>query len=303
MHTVDIAFVILNYNIYDETVDCVESIKAKIDTDKFIIIIVDNNSTREIYAKLEFKYQNDSKVCLLRNNSNLGFAKGNNVGICEAKNKGAKFICCLNNDTILLSKDFFGIISEKYEKYNSAIIGPKILLKNGTEQHRNGKLLSIDAYKRMLSELDKPYKNHILKNYMKKNKVIKNLYDRHLSIFRPGRSKYYNETVDVILHGCCIIFTPIFFQRLDGFYKETFLYMEEELLFASLMANGLHSLYCPQLLIKHLEDVSTNTLVKKNIEKETFIKKHTKDSLETLISYLQENPEIYDNANKAANSQ
>ena len=79
--------------------------------------------------------------------------------------------------------------------------------------------------------------------------------------------------------------------------------MEEELLFASLMANGLHSLYCPQLLIKHLEDVSTNTLVKKNIEKETFIKKHTKDSLETLISYLQENPEIYDNANKAANSQ
>lgn len=303
MYALDIAFVILNYNIYDETVDCVESIKAKIDTNHFCIIIVDNNSNNEIFIKLESKYKDDSKVFLLRNNSNLGFAKGNNIGIREARNKGAKYICCLNNDTLLISEDFLRTISEKYKQYNSAVIGPRIILKNGSEQHRNGRLLSIAAYKQMLSEFNAPNnKNHVLKQFLKNNRIIRTIYDRHISKYRSGRSKYYEETVDVILHGCCLIFTPVFFEKLDGFYKDTFLYMEEELLFASLMATGLHSLYCPELKIKHLEDISTNTIIKKNKEKQVFIRRHTRESLKILISFLQENSWIYDDANNAAQS-
>ena len=43
----NIVFVILNYNIYKETINCVESITANLDTDSFHIIIVDNASKTE----------------------------------------------------------------------------------------------------------------------------------------------------------------------------------------------------------------------------------------------------------------
>ncbi len=39
---IDIVFVILNYNIVKETLDCIDSIEHNLDTDKFQIIVVDN---------------------------------------------------------------------------------------------------------------------------------------------------------------------------------------------------------------------------------------------------------------------
>ena len=39
-----IGFVVLHYNAIKETIDCVESIKKRIDTNKYYIVVVDNAS-------------------------------------------------------------------------------------------------------------------------------------------------------------------------------------------------------------------------------------------------------------------
>lgn len=57
---------------------------------------------------MEEKYHMDDKVLVLKLTSNLGFAKGNNVGYKYAvKELKCDFICILNNDTLLVQDDFF----------------------------------------------------------------------------------------------------------------------------------------------------------------------------------------------------
>ena len=131
----DIAFVILNYNLYKETLDCVNSIIDNIDTKSFHVFIVDNASEQEISEKLERACASDSRVTLIKNAKNLGFARGNNVGIEAAREINAKFICCLNNDTLLKQKDFYHQLEISYSRGKPAVIGPRIILKDGRTLH------------------------------------------------------------------------------------------------------------------------------------------------------------------------
>lgn len=124
-----IAFVILHYCALTETLACIESIEKNIDVKNYLIVIVDNgspNHTGEALVKLYGKKKN-CKIIL--NNSNLGFAKGNNVGFRFAKAQGAKFICMMNSDTCIIDKNFGEQIWRDYNKYHYYVLGPDIILK------------------------------------------------------------------------------------------------------------------------------------------------------------------------------
>ena len=72
--SVDIAFVVLHYMVKDITVKCVETIKERIDTENYCIIIVDNASNNGTGVEITKKYENDKNVKVIINKSNLGFA-------------------------------------------------------------------------------------------------------------------------------------------------------------------------------------------------------------------------------------
>lgn len=291
------AFVVLNYNLVKTTVDCIDSIQKHIKNHDYMIIVVDNNSPNGSGKELEKKFKAHTDVFVLINDENLGFAKGNNVGIKFAVEKGADFVICLNNDTVLFQDNFCDIILKEFYTNPIAVIGPKIILKNGKECHINGKLERIQYYKDSLDNIGKRKSNDklnntnivikFLKEHLKKSKIIMFIYDRYFAKPLGRHSKYYRRTYDVILHGCCLIFTPAFFTKLSGFNPNTFLYREEELLYAQVKVNDMHTLYCPELKICHLEDVSTDTLVKNSEEKEKFLNKYQKQSLCVLINYLE----------------
>jgi hypothetical protein len=65
------------------------------------------------------------------------------------------------------------------------------------------------------------------------------------------------------------------------------MFREEELLYAQLKINGMQTLYSPKLKIRHLEDVSTDTVVRTGEEKVKFLNKYQKHSLRVLINYLE----------------
>lgn len=289
MNNIDIAFVILNYNIFDETINCIDSIKKNLDTNNFHIVLVDNISPNNIGIRLRDYFVNDEYITVILNDNNVGFAKGNNIGINYVRNSyNAKFICCLNNDTLLEQKDFFKVLKNVYQYNMPAVIGPKIILEDSSVQSLCTGILPIDEYKKQLNMLHyngvcKKFKNYLLQFMIIRycNKFRHKLLD----MIKNNETNIYHK--DVVLHGSCLIFTERFFDHLDGFNPDTFLFREEELLYISVKEKGMYTLYCPDIYIRHLEDKSTNSVYKTSEKKIKFLQEQQFNSLSILINKLE----------------
>ena len=95
-----IAIVILNYLNYWDTIECVES-ALRIDYKDKEIVIVDNGSSNESFERLNKEFKSNHHIFILQSKKNVGFAKGNNIGIkfsrCQLK---ADYILVVNNDVV-----------------------------------------------------------------------------------------------------------------------------------------------------------------------------------------------------------
>ena len=309
---VNICFIILNYNLYKETMACVQSIKKRIDTDSFRIIIVDNASPNGSGEKLKELYLNDKIVEVILLPENIGFAKGNNVGINKAREEGAKFICCINDDAELITDSFFSLVEEKYEVYHPALIGPRVINRYGQEDSFFHPLRTIEEYEQTLlkwkTESYRQFKKrkgrtikYRLRLHIDGNRFTRKVYQK-LKLGLTGMDPYEanslvskEDAFDLVMTGCCLIFTPVFFDYLDGFNDSTFLYWEEEYLVVDLFLHGLHTLYVPEIGIWHKEGIATSTVAGKKAEKKwIFMKKHYTESLQLFINYLKAHEkEIY----------
>ncbi len=107
--------ILINYNGYNDTIECVDSLKVITQT-KFKIIVVDNKSTDNSFERL--KRNLDKDVILIEAESNNGFSAGNNIGIKYAMEHGAKYVLLLNNDTII-NEDFLTPMLEFSKKNNN----------------------------------------------------------------------------------------------------------------------------------------------------------------------------------------
>lgn len=120
--------IILNWNGYNYTKDCLISLKNEVGID-YTIILVDNHSEQNEYELLKSYCQShylmcvcydeqqarnggevdterkllsidsQDKIVLIRNSDNLGFAAGNNVALDYVEKLGYKYVLLLNNDT------------------------------------------------------------------------------------------------------------------------------------------------------------------------------------------------------------
>ncbi|MFC5847243.1 glycosyltransferase family 2 protein [Deinococcus petrolearius] len=119
-----IALIVLNWNNYSLTIDCIKSvIKAKIVPD--IIVIVDNGSNNHDYIKLKEGVQDlkESRIKVIKSYVNLGFGVGNNLGIDYAISNGADIIWLLNNDTIVTELALLSMKSKMDEDPGYGMVG------------------------------------------------------------------------------------------------------------------------------------------------------------------------------------
>ncbi|NCC55041.1 MAG: glycosyltransferase [Erysipelotrichia bacterium] len=270
-----IGFVILHYEVMNETVACIESIIRYIDTNNYVIIVVDNGSKNATGEQLANKYRQNSKVIVLQTGKNNGFSGGNNIGFVYAKQKEhCDFIVMTNNDTELIQDDFFEQILLEYEDSKFAVLGPEIKLLDD----------SICAYPKhilKLNEIEQDRKR--VKKLLLKNKLFIESFDLAMKHFimrlinwKHIRHKYREEEkVDarmemVRLHGCCLVFSPIYIEKFDGLDNRTFFYGEEDVLFVRLVRNQMLSVYQPKVKIKHHEQVATSALMNKNYKKRRY---------------------------------
>lgn len=117
--------VILNYNNFDDTKECIDSLINNTINISNTIVVVDNASLDDSLEKLVDLYK--EKCVYIKNDENLGYAGGNNIGIKYALDHGADYVCILNNDTVI-PMDFFNPCIEYLEKNdNVAFVGPVIV--------------------------------------------------------------------------------------------------------------------------------------------------------------------------------
>ena len=115
--------ILLSYNNLELIQECVESILERTIYPNFEILIVDNNSSDKqvIYYLKEMERKFPEIIRVILNNENVGFAKGNNIGLKEATN--SEYYVLINND-IVVTKGWLSRLIAHLNDKNIGIVGP-----------------------------------------------------------------------------------------------------------------------------------------------------------------------------------
>lgn len=276
-----ICYIILHYKNINETLECLDNLnKIKGKTSK--IIIVDNNSLEKAEEKILRNYTKD----IIKLDKNYGFAKANNIGVKYAKEKyNCDYYVVMNNDVYIYQNDFEKKIINSYKLYNFDMLGPKILSPTGESVnpfHVYKDRKKVENEITRTKKLIRIYNNYFLYLLLSLYIKLKHLFKKPIKC-ENGKKLQKN----IALHGCCIIFSKKYFNKINNaFYNETFLFHEEEFLYQIMIKNKLISIYNPELEIFHKEGSS----VKKNnnsIRKSKLFREYERlKSLELLLEYI-----------------
>mgnify|MGYP001459872522 CR=1 FL=1 len=122
MKSAKVFIVILNFNSFLDTKECLQSLQS-LDYDNYEIVVVDNCSVDDSFKELKIQFP---EYKMMKTNKNIGYANGNNIGIKYAMDKGSEYVCVLNND-VVVEKDFLSKIIKVMESQPQVgIAGPCI---------------------------------------------------------------------------------------------------------------------------------------------------------------------------------
>lgn len=233
MKTIDLSVVIVSYNTKKITKDCLASIKRSLTGTKikYEIVVVDNGS-RDGSGELLEKLSKDRTNCLIykQTGENLGFGKGNNLGV---KMANGKYILLLNSDTMVLNRAIEKLF-EYYSEHEKEVhfLGAKLLNFDLSPQPSAGRFFSLPVV----------FATLLLKG-------------DYWGLTRSSPNRF--TQVDWI-SGACIMTTKKIFQKTGGFDEDIFMYMEEVDLLYRAKKSGLNTFFYPDAQIIHLGSASSN---------------------------------------------
>lgn len=225
MNEQQVFFVLVNYNALDHTLECIESIKS-ISYKNCSIVVVDNDSKEKSIYEIKLKYKD---VHIIVNDKNYGFSKANNIGIKYALDRGADFVCLLNNDTVI-EKECLTILIKAYQSQREkiGIVTGKIInyYDRKTIWYAGGDLSNVkgDAISYGFGKRDF--------SYVDQNKICS---------FASG----------------CFMLIPREVVKKYPLSEQYFLYYEDVEYCHKLYSDGYKVLYIPTAIIYHKESIST----------------------------------------------
>jgi GT2 family glycosyltransferase len=118
-----VSIIILNWNGYVDTIECLESLK-KNNYQNYEVIIVDNASIGDDVNILRNKYGN--YIHIIANSRNDGFPGGCNIGMRYVLEKGTDYILLLNNDTTVDKSFLTELVDAVKNDASIGVAGSKI---------------------------------------------------------------------------------------------------------------------------------------------------------------------------------
>jgi len=233
--------IVLNWNGGKITINCLRSLKnLKINKIAIEIVVVDNGSTDDSLKIIEdFKSETKKshlKLRILRNEVNLGFAEGNNVGIRYALKNGARWVLILNNDTTVAPDLLIQLIKQSSLINQSGILGPKIYFAPGFEYHKN-------RYKPAQRGKVFWYAGGIID--------WRNVYCSHRGVDEVDEGQYDRvETTDFV-SGCAMLVKKEVFEKIGLFDPRYFLYLEDVDFCQRAKKAGFKIIYVPDGKVWH----------------------------------------------------
>ncbi|MDO9028690.1 MAG: glycosyltransferase family 2 protein [Candidatus Roizmanbacteria bacterium] len=229
----DLSIVIVSYNTKKITEACLESVNRSLEKTKikYEIVVIDNGSHDGSPQLLETMSQdNHNNLVYKQTDQNLGFGKGTNLGV---KITQGKYILLLNSDTIVLNRAIeklynFYLKNEKQVHF----LGAKLLNRDLTSQPSACRFFTLPVV----------FATLLLKG-------------DYWGLTRSSPNKFCQ--VDWV-SGACIMTTKKLYQRLNGFDKNIFMYMEEVDLLYRAKKLGLNTFFYPEAKIIHLGSASSS---------------------------------------------
>lgn len=230
-----LSVIILNYNVRFFLEQCVASVQEALTNIDSEIIVVDNNSSDDSCEMIKMRFPN---VKLIINNSNLGFPKGNNIGVAVAN---GDYICILNPDTVVASDTFEKILAFAEKQENLGIVGCKLI--DGTGNFLPESKRGIPTPFVALTKIFGLYK--LFPNW----RLFNRYYAQHLS---------ENETGKVaILVGAFMIMKRDLYNEIGGFDENCFMYSDDIDLSYMALKSGKLNYYFHETSVIHYKGEST----------------------------------------------
>lgn len=254
-----LSVIILNYNVRYFLEQCVLSVQKALEGIDGEIIVIDNASSDESCEMMKTKFPH---IKLIENKENLGFPKGNNIGVAQAK---GEYICILNPDTVVAEDTFSKILNSQLITHNSqlGIIGCKLIDGSGNflPESKRGVPTPWVAFTKIFGL----YK---ISNYFGK------YYAQHLSENETGK-------VDILV-GAFMVMKRELYLEVGGFDENCFMYSDDIDLSYLVLKSGKSNYYYHETSVIHYKGESTvrdGTYMKRFREAmQFFYKKHFKKS-------------------------
>lgn len=222
----NLSIIIVTWNTAKITQKCVQTINNFLKNPE--IIVVDNGSndnTIELISK-------EKNVKIIKNSSNLGFSKANNIGLREASNE---FILFMNSDMELIDNSVENLLNYLKNNNNVGIIGPKFLNPDLTPQP------SVFPKQNILNAFKEFWLNK------------KNNYSKYLP-------KTENPTKVWSISGGCILTKKSFFKSIGGWNEKYFFYFEDMDLCRKINRLKKDVIFFPQCKVIHHHGASGTKL-------------------------------------------
>ena len=217
--------VILNWNGWSDTVECVESCR-KLTYPNFRILIVDNGSTDGSEAILRERFPD---IEFIQTGANLGFAGGNNAGIRRALELGAEYVWLLNNDTVVDAESLSALVRVAEGDTGIGMVGSKIVY------YDNPRLIWFAG---AVLDPTKPHRPH------------------HRGLREEDRGQYDTTEETGYVTGCSLLARREMIEQVGLLEEELFLYFEDVDWSARDRRAGWRLMYAPASVVRHKESSS-----------------------------------------------
>ncbi|OBX27279.1 GT2 family glycosyltransferase [Gelidibacter algens] len=221
-----LSVVILSYNVRYFLELCIKSVQAAIADLDAEVIVVDNHSSDASCQMVKTLFP---EITLIENKQNLGFSKGNNIGVTQAN---GEYICLLNPDTVVAEDTFKKTLAFAEVIPKMGILGCQL----------------IDGRGQFLPES----KRNIPTPIISIKKVLgfsSGYYAKHVSPSDIGE-------VDVLV-GAFMILKKTVYQHVKGFDEDYFMYGEDIDLSYKVLKAGFQNFYFGEASIIHYKGEST----------------------------------------------